>query len=183
MTTAKLAGIGIVVVKKSWLWLWILLGALAVLAIAAGLYFALSWDPAKAAAKKATHWGQLYAQHDVDGLAEMSDTPFFLDDGPVLTSAADVRSKYRTILRPGAAELPPGTDAADPHEVDVGFEKVGTQSVSQYKQAIGSNAQLDQTLAAMNLTDDDIVVIGDNQGASTILFFRRKGAKLAGAVN
>ena len=183
VTTAKLGGQQTIIPPPSRLWLWILLGVLAAIAIGVGIYFALPGDPSKKAAKRATEWGQLYAQHDVDGLSDMADMPFFLDDGAVLTSKSDVREKYRAMLQPGAAELPPGTDAKDAKEQDVGFERIGTQTIAQYRQAIGANTQLDQTIAAMHLADDDLVVIGDNQGASTILFFRRKGVKLAGAVN
>jgi hypothetical protein len=35
----------------------------------------------------------------------------------------------------------------------------------------------------MGLGDDDIVVIADTQGVKSLLFFRRKGVKLAGVVD
>jgi len=182
VTTAKLAGES-TEPRKSWLWLWIVLGVLAVVVIAIILYFVLRPDPMERAEKKAIKWGQLYAQHDVEGLSDMSATPFFLDDGAVLQTPAEIRAKYRAKLSPEGGQLPPGTETKDAKEVDVGFDKIGSQRVVQYRQAIGSNAELDRIVGGLKLGDDDIVVVGDTQGATTVLFFRRDGVKLAGAVN
>ena len=188
MTTARLAPIGVVVIKKSWTWLWILLGVLAAIVIAIGLYFALSGGGGPSAAlkkaeKKSADWAEVYSKHDLKGVSAMSKAPFFLDDGAVLQKQADIQKKYQAKFAP--SPLPAGTDAKDSGEIDNGwkFDKVSARLVSQYKQEVGPNPELDRAIADMKLGEDDIVVVGDTQGVTTILFFRRDGVELAGVVD
>lgn len=183
VTRAKLAAGGAIVKPKSWLWLWILLGVLAAIAIAVALYFVLRPDPLERAEKRAGEWATAAAARNVDELTAMSAAPFFLDDGGVLLSPSDIQNKYRAKLKPGADQLPPGTDAKDPGEKDVAFDSVTAQPLSDYRKSVGANAELDRVIGAMRLDDDDIVVIGNTRGVRTILFFRRKGVKLAGVVD
>ena len=182
VTTAKLAGVG-VEKKKSWLWLWILLGVLAVIAIAVTLYFVLRTDPLERAQKRAGEWATASAARDVDALTKMSAPPFFLDEGAVLATPSDIQNKYRAKLLPGPGQLPPGTDAKDPGEKDVVFGAIAALPLGDYRKAVPPNAELDRAVKDMGLADDDIIVIGDTQGVKTILFFRRKGVKLAGVVD
>jgi len=183
MTTAKLAAAGVVVIKKSWLWLWILLGVLTVIVIGVVLYFVLAKDPLETAQKRAGVWAKASAARKIDDLTEMSAPPFFLNDGAVLLTPADIKNKYRLNLKPGPGELPPGTDTADPGEKDVEFGTIAALSLGDYRKAVPANAELDRAVNAMGLGDDDIVVIADTQGVKTLLFFRRKGVKLAGVVD
>ena len=182
MTTAKLAGVA-TEQPKSKLWLWILLGVLAAVVIAVILYLVLRPDPVKRAQERAGEWAAASAARNVDALTKMSEPPFFLDDGAVLTTPGDIQNKYRAKLLPGPGQLPPGTDAKDAGEKDVGFGAIAALSLGDYRKAVPPNAELDRAIKAMALDDDDIIVIGDTQGVKTILFFRRKGAKLAGAVD
>jgi hypothetical protein len=182
VTTAKLAGAG-QQTKGSWLWLWILLGVLAVIVIAVVLYFVLRGDPVETAQKRAGEWATAAAARNIDALTEMSNAPFFLNDGAVLLTPSDIQNKYRTALTPGAGQLPPGTDARDPGEKDVVFGAIAALSLGDYRKAVPPNPEMDRAVKAMGLDDDDIVVIGDTQGVKTFLFFRRKGVKLAGVVD
>ena len=183
VTTAKLAQVAITPPKKSWLWLWILLGVLAALLIAVALYFALRPDPLERAQSRAVEWVKASSERNVAALTKMSAPPFFLDDGTALTTETDIRNKYQAKLLPGPGQLPPGTDAKDSAEKDVGFSAIATMTLGDYRRVVPANAELDRAVTAMGLTDKDIVVIGDTQGEKTILFFRRKGVKLAGAVD
>ena len=182
VTTAKLAGVA-TIKPPSKLWLWILLGVLAVLVIAVVLYFVLRPDPLETAQKRAGEWATAAAAGKVDELTAMSAAPFFLDDGAVLLTPVDIQNKYRTTLVPGAGQLPPGTDAKDPGEKDVVFGTVAALTLGDYRKALPANAELDRAVNGMKLGDDDIVVIADTQGVKTLLFFRRKGVKLAGVVD
>lgn len=183
MTTAKLAATGVVVVKKSWLWLWILLGVLAVIAIAVALYFVFAKDPLETAQKRAGDWASASAARNIEALTAMSAPPFFLDDGAVLLTPSDIQNKYRAKLKPGPGELPPGNDAKDPGEKNVVFGAVATLTLGDYRKAVPANPELDRAVTAMGLGADDIVVIADTQGVKSLLFFRRKGVKLAGVVD
>ena len=183
MTTAKLAQAGVVVVKKSWLWLWILLGVLAAIVIGVVLYFVLRPDPMERAQKRAGEWATASAARNIDALTKMSAPPFFLDDGTVLLTPSDIRNKYTTVLKPGPGQLPAGNDAKDAGEKDVVFGGVATLTLGDYRKAVPANPELDRAVTAMGLGDDDIVVIADTQGVKSLLFFRRKGVKLAGVVD
>ena len=183
VTTARLAGVGEVIKKKSWLWLWILLGVLALIAIAVVLYLVLRPDPVERAQERAAEWANASAGGNVEALTAMSDPPFFLDDGGALQNQSDIQNKYRAKLVPAPDQLPPGTDAKDKGETHVGFDAVVAQRVADYRVSVGSNAELDRVVREMRLGDDDIVIIGNTRGVRTILFFRRKGVKLAGVVD
>lgn len=180
MTTAKLAGVG-VEKKKSLLWLWILLGVLAAIAIAVALYFVLRPDPIETAQKRAGEWATAAAARNFDQLTAMSEAPFFLDEGAVLRTPAEIAAKYRAKLTP--SPLPPGTDARDPGEKDTVFGAIAALKLGDYRKAVPANAELERAVAAMALGDDDIVVLANTQGVKSMLFFRRKGVKLAGVVD
>ena len=183
MTTARLAAIGEVVIRKSWLWLWILLGVLAAIVIGVVLYFILRPDPMERAQKRAGEWATAAAARNIDALTKMSAPPFFLDDGTVLLTPSDIRNKYTTVLTPGPGQLPAANDAKDAGEKDVVFGGVATLTLGDYRKAVPANPELDRAVTAMGLGDDDIVVIADTQGVKSLLFFRRKGVKLAGVVD
>lgn len=180
-TTAKLAGAGEVIKKKSLLWLWILLGVLAVAAIALALYFILRADPIETAQKRAGEWATASAARNLEALTEMSHAPFFLDDGAVLRTPAEITAKYRAKLTP--SPLPPGTDARDNGEKDVVFGAIAALKLGDYRKAVPANAEFERAVTAMALGDDDIVVLANTQGVKSMLFFRRKGVKLAGVVD
>ena len=182
VTTAKLAGPQ-TVKPKSLLWLWILLGVIAVIAIAVALYFILRPDPLERAEKRAAEWVTASTAGNIEALTAMSDPPFFLDEGAVLLTPPDIQAKYKAKLQPGPGQLPPGNDAKDKDEKDVGFGALAALTLADYRKATGANAELNRVVKALELDDDDIVVIGDTQGVRSILFFRRKGVKLAGVVD
>jgi len=182
VTTAKLSGETTIKPPPKW-WLWILLGVLAVIVIAIILYFVLRPDPVETAQKRAGEWATAAAARDIDALTKMSSAPFFLDDGAALLTPTDIENKYRTVLTPGPGQLPPGTEAKDPGEKDVVFGAIAALALGDYRKAVPANPEMERAVKAMGLDDDDIVVIGDTQGVKTFLFFRRKGAKLAGVVD
>lgn len=181
MTTAKLVGKDVPIKPPRKWWLWILLGVLAAIVIAVVLYFVLRPDPIETAQKRAGEWAVAAAARDVDKLTAMSDAPFFLDDGAVLGTTADIAAKYRTKLTP--SPLPPGNDAKDAGEKDVVFGAIAALKLGDYRKAVPPNAEFDRTVQALGLDNDDIVVLADTQGVKSILFFRRKGVKLAGVVD
>jgi hypothetical protein len=179
-TTARLVGKDVIIKPPRW-WLWILLGVIALIVIAVALYFVFRSDPIETAQKRAAEWATAAAADDVDKLTAMSEPPFFLDDGPVLLTPADVARKYRAKVTP--APLPPGNEAKDPGEQDTVFGAIAALKLGDYRKAIPANAQFDRTVREMGLSDDDIVIIADTQGVKSMLFFRRKGVKLAGVVD
>jgi len=154
-----------------------------VIVIAIILYFVLRPDPVETAQKRAGEWATAAAARDIDALTKMSSAPFFLDDGAALLTPTDIENKYRTVLTPGPGQLPPGTEAKDPGEKDVVFGAIAALALGDYRKAVPANPEMERAVKAMGLDDDDIVVIGDTQGVKTFLFFRRKGAKLAGVVD
>ena len=183
VTQVKLAAGGGIVKPRSWLWLWILLGVLAAIVIAIALYFILRPDPLERAQKRAAEWATASSARNIEALTAMSAPPFFLDDGTVLLTPSDIRNKYKILLTPGPGQLPAGTDARDAGEKDVVFGAVATLTLGDYRKAVPANPELDRAVTGMGLGDDDIVVIADTQGVKSLLFFRRKGVKLAGVVD
>lgn len=180
-TTARLVGKDVIIEPKRRWWLWILLGVLAALVIALALYFILRADPIETAQKRAGEWATAAAARDFDQLTAMSHAPFFLDEGAVLRTPTEIAAKYRAKLTP--SPLPPGTDAKGPGEKDTVFGAIAALKLGDYRKAVPANAELERAVAAMALGDDDIVVLANTQGVKSMLFFRRKGVKLAGVVD
>jgi hypothetical protein len=152
MTTARLAA-GPPIAPPSRLWLWILLAVLALLAVAAGLWFALRPEkevakPPEAAApapvpelgtsqalqlaeKKTAAWAAAFSARDLDALAAMSAPPFFIDEGAILLDAPGIRDKYEARLVPDPSETPDPTEQDEP----VQFDRIAPQLISQIKRS------------------------------------------------
>jgi hypothetical protein len=184
MTTARL-GPGEGEGKKSLLWLWILLALLAIAVIGGGAWYMLKQpktpppppSPAQPAAlddaqakqlaeKKTGEWIAALFGKDVDGLVEMSDTPFWADGG-LLFSKTQLREKYSQMLR-GMGEA----------EQKIQITKMESMTIGELKKKDPNPRGAD----ALRLKDDDIIVIAFFEHDASGIYFRRsaRDVKLAG---
>lgn len=124
----------------------------------------LTTDDALTLAEEMTaKWWTAWEQRDIDALMALSGTPFYFDQG-VIMSPAEIRAKYTEAMQDGPAE-------------SMHFDSIKASEVGELKQQ-GLLDGRDRILSNMRINDDDIAVILMIQGEGVIYFFRRSGSTL-----